>query len=105
MLEKKRWLLVEIKASELLSELDARALVYEALREFLGDKGMSEASIRFTEFNESTQTVVLRCSVKAVEGVKAALALKRFWRGEGVALRVKKASGVIRKLVGGKQKN
>jgi RNase P/RNase MRP subunit POP5 len=97
-MEKKRYLLYGVEAPRKLGADEAKHLAYEALFEFLGESGAARAGTQFKAFSEARQEGVVRCKPTSVDEVIAALAAKRFWRKEPVALRVRKISGVIRKL-------
>ncbi len=106
MLEKKRYLLVEIavEGGGKLREREAKHLLYAAVFEFLGELGAAQAGLRFKAFDERTQRAVLKCRTDSLESVVAALALKRFHslatgQRAGVALRARKASGLVSKLL------
>lgn len=98
MLEKKRYLLYKVEATRKISADEAKHLAYEALFEFLGEQGTAHARTQFKAFSEERQEGVVKCSPESVEEVIAALAAKRFWKKEPVALRVQKISGAIGKL-------
>jgi len=108
MLEKKRYLLVEIVVENArsnnsrLSEREAKHLLYAAVFEFLGELGAACARLRFKAFDEQAQRAIVKCSADSLEQVIAAFALKRFhYFGQqraGVSLRVRKASGLFAKL-------
>lgn len=105
MLEKKRYLLVEIavEGGGKLGEREAKHLLYAAAFEFLGELGAARAGLRFKVFDEGFQRAVIKCRTDSLEQVVAALALKRFHSfGEkraSVILKASKASGMIAKLV------
>ncbi len=105
MLEKKRYLLVEIAVENTrLGEREAKHLLYAAAFEFLGELGAACAGLRFKAFDERAQRSVIKCRTDSLEQVVAALALKRFHsfvpgQRASVVLRASKASGVIAKLI------
>lgn len=95
MIEKKRYVLYKIEAQRKVSAEEAKHLSYEALFEFLGELGAAKAGTQFKAFNEARQEGIVKCKPPALEEVVAALAAKRLWRKEPVALRVLKVSGAI----------
>lgn len=111
MLEKKRYLLVAIDGPTVTEET-ARHLLYEAIFEALGDIGASKAGVQLKVLekkkNDSPlagdavgkerQMAVVKCKLAALDSVLAALAIKRKWKTQDVALRVVKISGAIGKL-------
>lgn len=97
MREKKRYLLVEVNGPK-VDDKTAKHVLYEAVFQLLGEAGAAEASFQFKEFNPSKQLAIVKCKTVFLERVIASLALKRYWHGGDVALRVKKISGMISKL-------
>lgn len=96
--EKGRYLLLRIESAQPVTARDAKYLLYSAAIEFLGEAGAARSRLRWKEFDEKTQRGVARCSLAGLEETIAAIALKRFWQGKDVALRLEKMSGVIGKL-------
>lgn len=98
MLEKKRYVQFQLERAQPASAEEAKHLVYEALFDWLGQQGAAQAGTQFKAFDEKTQQGIVKCKPKAVELVIAALAAKRFYRKESVALRTLRVSGAIGKL-------
>jgi RNase P/RNase MRP subunit POP5 len=99
MLEKKRYILYKVESTRKLTADEAKHLAYAALFEFLGEQGSSRAGTQFKAFSEQKQEGIVKCKPEAVEEVIAALAAKRFWNKEPVALRVQRVSGAIGNLI------
>lgn len=107
MLEKKRYLLVAIDGP-VVTEESAKHLLYEAVFEALGDIGASKAGVQLKVVEKQTgnvggkqterQMAVVKCKLAALDSVLAALAIKRKWKQQDVALRVTKISGAIGQL-------
>ncbi|NUN11608.1 hypothetical protein HUU53_03090 [Candidatus Micrarchaeota archaeon] len=98
MREKKRYLLYKLVGQK-LDEKKAKHLVYEAVFSFLGEKTAGKAGASLKEFNPEKQLLVLRCDLKYLEQIIAALALKRFFEGRDIALRLEKISGSVSNLI------
>ncbi len=96
--EKGRYLSLRIESPQPVSARDAKHLLYSAVIEFLGEAGASRSRLRWKEFDEKNQAGIARCSLSALEETIAAIALKRFWQGRDVAIRLEKMSGAIGKL-------
>ncbi|MFQ5406225.1 MAG: Rpp14/Pop5 family protein [Candidatus Micrarchaeia archaeon] len=99
MREKKRYLRVKFEGKRAFDEKTAKHLVYNSVFELLGEAGAAKANAFLKQFNEKTQVGVVKCKTAMLEETIAALALKRFENGEGIALRLQKISGNIGKLV------
>ncbi len=97
MREKKRYLLVGIEGPA-VDEKSAKHLVHEAVFQLLGEAGAADAGFQFKAFDAGRKAVVVKCRTTGLEKVVAALAAKRWWKGGGVALRVKKISGMVSKV-------
>jgi len=88
-------MLIEIQTEDgqKLAGADARLAVNEALFSFLGEVGAAKAQARVHEFDPAQQAMLMRCSLHSLEEVIAALMLKRFFKGKGIALRLEKLAG------------
>ncbi len=91
--EKKRYLHVKIDFGAKLDERSAKSLLSQAVLETLGTAGAGEAAFAIKAFDDAKQEAVVKCSTKSMEKVIAALALKRFYDGKDVALRLVKIAG------------
>lgn len=96
--EKKRYLLVQVDCEGKLDERQAKHALYEAVFSLLGEGGAADAGVKLIEWNMERQEAMVLCKNTALEEVVAALALKRFFEGKGIALRVKRVSGTIKAL-------
>ncbi len=103
MMEKKRYLLLAFERAEPLQAEEAKNLAYEALFSLLGEAGAAKARITWKDFDEKEQKGVLKCSTGMLDKVVAALALKRYWKGGDVAIRVQRVSGEIGKIWSGQR--
>ncbi len=99
MKEKKRYILVNVDGMP-ADEKALKTVAYDALFEWLGDKGVSDARVQFIRAEPGSNRFWLKCSIKGLEDVVAALALKRFFQGKDVALRVIKVAGSVPRLAG-----
>lgn len=99
MKRKRRYLLLKLERKLPLSEPEARSVVEEAVFDSLGEQGASKADARFRFFNAETQLALVACSLEETESVVAALALKRYFGGADVALRLQKVFGTLKKAL------
>lgn len=99
-LEKKRYLLIkaECEGGRGFSQEEFKHAVYEAVFSLLGEQGASKAGVHLKLFDEKSQLGIVKCSLKQLEEVIAALAAKTSFRGRKTALRLQKISGAIGKL-------
>ena len=91
--EKKRYLRVLVESGEKLDAQGAKKLLIQAVLETLGELGVAQAAFSFKAFDERKQEAVVKCSTASLDKVVASLALKRFFDGRDVALRVVKVEG------------
>lgn len=96
-LAKKRYLLVKIDGQKKFSKEEAEAMLCEAILDVFGEKGLSDSGIRLKEFNEERQLALVKCMLAFQEKAIAAFALKRYFAGEGIASRLQKIFGTMRK--------
>ncbi len=89
---KKRYLLYVIEG-QMLDEKSAKSAVYSEVYNFLGEKGASEANVKFLAFNEPHQRFLLACALEHLENVIASLALCVVFKDMPIALRLQKISG------------
>ncbi len=105
MKEKKRYILVHADGV-FADEKALKTVGYDAVFEWLGDKGVSDARVQFIRAEPSSENQPpsrrfwIKCSTKGLEDVVAALALKRFFNGRDVALRIIKVAGSVPRLPG-----
>jgi len=94
--EKKRWLLLRFDGQGGLSEAETRRACNDAVLSFLGESGASGANFKLAAYRGGT--ALASCSLASLEQVAAALALKRFHDGKGIAIRLVSISGSARVL-------
>src|SRR3989338_11011152 len=92
MRENKRYLHVVVEGGR-FAEIEAKKLFSQAVLETLGELGAAKAAFAFKGFDVEKQEAVGKCTTKSMEEVIAALALKRFFEGKDVALRLQKIAG------------
>ena len=98
MREKKRVIQIAIESSEgahALNEKEARLVVNEAVFSFLGESGASKAPVKFVRWSESKQEGFLKCNTPFLQETIAALALKKEFRGQKIAVRTLKLAGSV----------
>ncbi|MFH0835626.1 MAG: Rpp14/Pop5 family protein [Candidatus Micrarchaeota archaeon] len=96
MKQKNRFLRFAVECGAKLGEQDARKLVEEALVQVIGSNGIAKHRVEFRKFDEAAQVFWLRCSSAGVDEVVAAIALKRFFEGKDIALRLQLVSGSLK---------
>lgn len=69
-----------------------------SLLKLFGEYGASQAELAFIEYNPELRCLILRCSHKALDMVKASIAVVTNIRGEKAALHILYVSGTLRAL-------
>lgn len=99
MMEKKRYLTIAIECEgEKFDETSVKHLIYEAVLGLLGEHGASKTGVALKAFDAEKQLAIIKCRTPALEDVIAALAAKRFWRKQNIALRLRSISGTLKGL-------
>jgi RNase P/RNase MRP subunit POP5 len=97
-MKKKRYVALAIECDEKFDETTVKHLVYEAVLGLLGEQGASKTGVSLKYFDAAKQLAVVRCSTPALEQVIAALAAKRYWRKQDIAIRLRGISGTLKGL-------
>ncbi len=92
---KKRYLLYKVEG-QVLDERSCRNAVTSAVYIFLGEKGASEANVKFMGFDAAKQAFFLRCALGSLESTIAAIALQTSFNAKPIALRLEKMSGSVK---------
>ena len=95
MKQKNRFLRFAVEGVK-VNEDEARKLVEEALVQAIGSNGIAKHRVEFRKFDADNQVFWLRCSSAGVDEVIAAIALKRFFEGKDIALRLQRISGSLK---------
>jgi len=95
---KRRYLLVQIAGSEIVNERDLMGTIWNAILQLFGEYGASQTSLILMKYNLEPSYVILRCSNKALDLVKASIASIAQINSKPVALRVLGVSGTLKGL-------
>jgi ribonuclease P/MRP protein subunit POP5 len=95
---RRRYLAVKIVCQEEVSEEEFMEAVWTAILQLFGEYGASKTGLVLIEFNQKKRWAVLRCSHKAVEMVRAAVASVTKINQKPAVLHVIRISGTIKAL-------
>jgi ribonuclease P/MRP protein subunit POP5 len=95
---RRRYLAVKIVCQEEVSEEEFMEAVWTAVLQLFGEYGASKTGLVLIEFNQKKRWAVLRCSHKAVEMVRAAVASVTKINQKPAVLHVIRISGTIKAL-------
>jgi ribonuclease P/MRP protein subunit POP5 len=96
--ERRRYLALKVQSEE---KFDGRAVmdaVEASIERLFGEYGASQANLRLIEYFPQDNLLMLRCSHKALEKVRAAIASTTKINGKVAALHVVGVSGTIKAL-------
>lgn len=91
-----RYLTFEIFGERAFSKTDVHKAILRNVLENLGTFGCAEADFAFMDFDEKTQTGLLKCSHTAVNRARASLCLLKAINEYKAAVRITLISGTIR---------
>ncbi len=94
----RRYLAISIDGGDAYSEQEVSDALHQAVRELVGDYGVSGLQSRLIEFDEGTSKGIVRCSRSHTREMRAALALITEISNSDAAVRVMGASGTIKSL-------
>ena len=95
---KRRYLLVQIVGSETIDERAIMDTVWNAILQLFGEYGASQTNLILMKHGFKPNYVVLRCSHKALDMVKASLASITHSNVKPIALRILGVSGTLKAL-------
>lgn len=95
--EKRRYLEFQVVSGKKYSDEETKHLIYEGVFSLVGEQGASEAAIQLKAFDHEKQLALVKCSLISYQKVIAALALKTSFRGEKMAIRLRKIYGTLQK--------
>ncbi|AEH24006.1 ribonuclease P protein component 2 [Pyrococcus yayanosii] len=96
--DKHRYIAFQIIGERPLKRNDVKRLIWEASLRVLGELGTAEAKPWFIDFDEESQTGIVRCDRNHVERIRFALALITEFNGTRLIVRTLGVSGTIRRL-------
>jgi RNase P/RNase MRP subunit POP5 len=96
--EKRRYLALEVVSEQLLNEQVVLDTVQASVQRLFGEYGASKANLKLTKTIPEKRQFVIRCSHKALEQVRAAIASTTDINGETVAIHVLGVSGTLKAL-------
>ena len=96
--ERRRYLALEVQSEQSFDERTVMDAVEASVQRLFGEYGASKANLRLIKGVPQKCQLVIRCSHKALEEVKAAIASTIEVNGKAAALHVVGVSGTLRAL-------
>lgn len=97
--EKKRYLVFEVISEVQFQVNDVSKVVIDALNEYIGTKGASEAGILFLKDKFQSNTGIIRVNNKKLDDLKMALLLIKKVKNQDVIFKTKGVSGILKKAM------
>ncbi len=95
---KRRYLALRLDIEGLLDQRTFLDSVWHTISQLYGEIGASQTGIALIEYSDETKTAILRVSIKAVEMVRASLALITRANEKDLAVHVVGVSGTLKAL-------
>ena len=96
--EKRRYLALEVVSEQPLNEQTVMDAVQSSVHRLFGEYGASQANIKLIKYTPEKRQFVIRCSHKALERVRAAIASTTEINGKNAAIHVMGVSGTLKAL-------
>ena len=96
--EKRRYLALEVASVQPLNEQMVLNAVQSSLQRLFGEYGASKANIKLIKTIPEKRHFIIRCSHKALEQVRAAIASTTEINGKNAAIHVLDVSGTLKAL-------
>ena len=96
--EKRRYLALEVVSEQPLNEQIVMDAVQASVHRLFGEYGASKANLKLIKTIPEKRQFVIRCSHKALEHVRAAIASTTMINGKNGAIQVLGVSGTLKAL-------
>jgi RNase P/RNase MRP subunit POP5 len=103
--EKRRYLALEAAGEQPLDEQAVLDVVLASVHRLFGEYGASKANLKLIKSFPEKQQIVVCCSHKALEQVRAAIASTTAIKGKAAAIHVLDVSGTLKALAKKAQTN
>ena len=97
-LERRRYLALKVQSEQPLDGKTVMDAVHASVHRLFGEYGASRANLKMIDYNPQTDHLVIRCSHKALEEVRAAIASTIEIDGKAAAVHVFGVSGTLKAL-------
>lgn len=96
--ERRRYLALEVQGEEPLNEKTVMEAVEASIQQLFGEYGASQANLKLIEYIPQNNQLVIRCSHRALEKVRAAIASTTKINEKTAAIHVVGVSGTLKAL-------
>lgn len=98
--EKERYVKIKVISEQPVSYSDLESAIYGTLLDFHGELGLSQMSVWLMKntFDETNQTLIIRCNNKSVEKVAAGMGLVSRLGDSRIIIKILKVSGTMKGL-------
>jgi len=95
---RRRYLALKVVCEEPVNGRDVMGAIWSAVLQLFGEYGASQASLSLIVFDPQKNCAVVRCSLTALEMVRASLASATEINGKPMVIQVLGVSGTLRAL-------
>lgn len=97
-LARRRYLSLKIVSKQPINEKDAMNAIWNAVLQLFGEHGASQVALMLIKYTTQKSYIVVRCSHKALEMVKASVASITEIDGKPAAVHILGVSGTLKTL-------
>ncbi len=96
---RRRYLALKFVGEQSVSREDVMKTIWDAIIQLFGEYGASQTDLILIKYNPERNYVIIRCSHKALELVKASIASITEINGKPAAFHIQKVSGTLKTLL------
>ena len=96
--ERRRYIAVMIDSERAPSRGEFVKAIYGSLLRLYGEYGMSQANLQLIEYNSEKRYAIIRCSHKALDKVRASIAMTTKINDKPISLHIMHVSGTLKSL-------
>ena len=96
---RRRYLALKLVSEQSMSREDLMNAIWDAIIRLFGEYGASQTDLTLIRYNHEGNYVIIRCSHKALEMVKASIASVTEVKRKPAAIHIKGVSGTLKALL------
>ena len=95
---RRRYLALKLMSKQSMSRKDLMKTIWDAIIQLFGEYGASQTSLTLIKYDPERNYVIIGCSHKALEMVKASIASITEINGKPAAIHIQRVSGTLKAL-------
>lgn len=96
---RRRYLALRLVSEQSVGREDLMNAIWDAVIQLFGEYGASQTNLTLIRYNSERNYVIIRCSHKTLEMVKASIASITEINGKPAAIRIQRVSGTLKALL------